>query len=43
MENKGMAAEYKKLIIDMVGRIDDERFLCQVYTIVIRYIRRAGR
>lgn len=34
--------EYKTLIIDMIKKIEDERFLQQVYTIVLKYVRRAG-
>jgi hypothetical protein len=34
--------EYKKLIIDMVNSLTDEKFLRQIYTILIQYKRRAG-
>jgi hypothetical protein len=34
--------DYKKIIIDLLERVEDERFLQQLYTIVIRHIRRNG-
>jgi hypothetical protein len=34
--------DYKKLIIDMIQKINDEKFLRQIYTIIIRHIKRAG-
>ena len=34
--------EYKKLIIEMVEKINDEKFLKQIYTIIIRHTRKAG-
>ena len=34
--------EYKSLIIDMINKIDNEKFLQQIYTIVLKHVRRAG-
>ena len=34
--------EYKRLIIDMIEKIENERFLKQIYTIVLMQIRKAG-
>ena len=34
--------EYKKIIIDMVSSLTDEKFLRQIYTILIHSKRRAG-
>lgn len=34
--------EYKKLIIQMIEKINDEKFLKQIYTIIIRHTRKAG-
>lgn len=35
--------DYKKLLVELVEKIDDsdERFLRQIYTILIRHLRRA--
>lgn len=33
---------YKEKIIEMVHIINDEKFLRQLYTIIIRHIRRTG-
>lgn len=33
---------YKKLIIEMLKDISDEKFLRQVYTIIVRHVRRTG-
>lgn len=41
MDSMSQAQEYKNLIASMLSRIDDERFLRQVYTILIRYARRS--
>lgn len=32
---------YKEKIIEMVEKINDEKFLKQIYTIIVRHIRRA--
>lgn len=34
--------DYKEIIIDLLGKVDNERFLRQLYTIVVRHIRRNG-
>lgn len=34
--------EYKKHIIRMIENINDERFLRQIYTIIVRHTRKAG-
>ena len=34
--------EYKSLIIDMINKIDNEKFLQQIYTIVLKHVRRTG-
>lgn len=34
--------EYRNLIIDMINKIENERFLKQIYTIVLMQIRKAG-
>lgn len=37
--------DYKKLIIDMLGNLDesDNKFLIQIYTIIHRHIKKRGR
>ena len=34
--------EYRKLIIDMVNNIENEKFLKQIYTIILLHIRKTG-
>lgn len=34
--------EYKNLIIEIVTSLADEKFLKQIYTILMQYKRRAG-
>lgn len=34
---------YKRLIVSMLDKINDERFLRQIYTIIKLYIEREGR
>lgn len=34
--------EYKKLIIEMISKIENERFLKQIYTIILLERRKAG-
>ena len=34
--------KYRDEIIEMVQRIDNIKFLRQIYTIVVRYIRKTG-
>lgn len=40
---KESKTDYKKLLVELVEKIDDsdERFLRQIYTILIRHLRRA--
>lgn len=33
---------YKEWIIKLLSRIDDEQFLKEIYTLLLKYIRRAG-
>jgi hypothetical protein len=33
---------YKELIVELLDKIEDEKFLRQIYTIIIRRIKRAG-
>lgn len=33
---------YKKLLIRMIGEIESEKFLKQLYTIIDKHIRKAG-
>lgn len=37
---RGVTMDYKKIIIEMVQQIDDEKFLKQLYTILIGHIRK---
>lgn len=37
-----MKTEYKNLITEMVNKIEDEKFLRQIYTIVRRHIMKKG-
>lgn len=32
--------DYKKLITEMLNEIHDQKFLKQIYTIIIRHVRR---
>lgn len=34
--------EYRSLIIEMISKIENERFLQQIYTIVLKHVRRTG-
>ena len=34
--------EYRYLIIEMISKIENERFLQQIYTIVLKHMRKAG-
>lgn len=34
--------DYKKLIIDLLGKINDQDFLRKIYTIIIHHIRKMG-
>jgi hypothetical protein len=34
--------DYRKLITEMVNKIEDERFLRQIYTLIVMHNRRAG-
>lgn len=40
LQSGGATLEYKKKIIQMIENIDDIVFLRQIYTIIIRYIRK---
>ena len=33
---------YRTAIATMLSKIDDEKFLCQIYTILMCYMRRKG-
>lgn len=37
-----MMEEYRCLIIEMISKIENERFLQQIYTIVLKHMRKAG-
>ena len=34
--------DYKSLIIEMVMRVENERFLKQIYSLIILHMRKAG-
>jgi hypothetical protein len=34
--------DYKEIIIDLLGKVDNERFLRQLYTIIARHIQKRG-
>lgn len=41
-KEKGAVHTYKELIIKLLDKIEDEQFLKEIYTLLVKHIKRAG-